>query len=305
MSAALFDPDDTSTIGSRLVSALAQRVGSLSLLSGPDRLGGGLDTYVYGFPPAGEGAAGEWAKPLILRVYPSPDQGPKAEREFAVQRFVSGLRFPAPRPMLVEPNASIVGLPFMVMQRVPGTPVLDCFKNPFLIPRMLTLLADTHARLHALPASGWPLPHDGPLVERLLPRTVDLVERFDLRGPRKGLEWLRANMDVVSKEDVSVCHTDFHFLNVLLDRHGRVSVVDWTDADVGDRHSDLARTTALFWLAPPLARSAVERTVLTWIRGYVSRGTCGGTSGTCLWTGSGCATGRPFMRRMPGHRCLA
>jgi aminoglycoside phosphotransferase (APT) family kinase protein len=55
----------------------------------------------------------------------------------------------------------------------------------------------------------------------------------------------------------------------MLSDEGETHVLDWSDAAVGDRHHDLARTLALFWLAPPLARSMLERLLLTAARGYL------------------------------------
>jgi aminoglycoside phosphotransferase (APT) family kinase protein len=58
-----------------------------------------------------------------------------------------------------------------------------------------------------------------------------------------------------------VCHGDFHPLNTLVDGDS-VSIIDWTDAGLGDRHCDLARTVALYDLAAIVATSSIERMVL-------------------------------------------
>lgn len=59
-----------------------------------------------------------------------------------------------------------------------------------------------------------------------------------------------------------MCHYDFHPMNALVDDDGRVAVIDWEGAGVGDRHSDLARTLVLFEWAPVVASSKPERAVL-------------------------------------------
>src|SRR5690606_35013519 len=77
----------------------------------------------------------------------------------------------------------------------------------------------------------------------------------------------------------SLCHGDFHPLNLLVDGEA-VAVIDWTDAGVGDRHCDVARTATLFHLAPIAASNALERRVLAvagpvlgrrYLRGYRER----------------------------------
>ena len=50
------------------------------------------------------------------------------------------------------------------------------------------------------------------------------------------------------------CHGDFHPLNVLVDGDTSM-VIDWTDAALGDRHGDVARTSLLFYFGAALATS--------------------------------------------------
>jgi aminoglycoside phosphotransferase (APT) family kinase protein len=50
-----------------------------------------------------------------------------------------------------------------------------------------------------------------------------------------------------------------------------MTLLDWPGADLGDRHCDVARTLALFWLASDFERSFVGRTVLRTLRGFIVR----------------------------------
>jgi len=112
--AAAFQPDDTRAIGAALVSFLAGRLGGGTLVEGPDRITGGRDTYVYGFRMSSASIPDDWLGPLILRVYATDREGPKAEREAAAQRFATERGFCAPRPLMVEVGAVPFGLPFMI-----------------------------------------------------------------------------------------------------------------------------------------------------------------------------------------------
>jgi aminoglycoside phosphotransferase (APT) family kinase protein len=58
-----------------------------------------------------------------------------------------------------------------------------------------------------------------------------------------------------------VCHGDFHPLNVVVDAE-KASVIDWTDAGLGPREADVARTCLIFHIAAIAAGSAVERVAL-------------------------------------------
>jgi len=59
----------------------------------------------------------------------------------------------------------------------------------------------------------------------------------------------------------AVCHGDFHPMNVIVSGR-RGAVIDWTDAGVGDRYGDVARTLLLFEIASIAASNAVERLAL-------------------------------------------
>ncbi len=271
MVAARFDPDDLILVGKALEASLKNELGAVAISDGPARVGHGLDTYIYGFRLEGDGLAAGWDGPLILRIFAAPHQEEKARRETAVQAFLSAAGFPAPRPLLVGGADNDLGLPFMIMERVPGSPMLDRFKNPLAIPGVLRRMADLHVRLHRVPLDGCPLAHDSPLVLRQLAGLHGQVQRYDLADLQGPLRWLEENRGVVEDEEPALLHNDFHPLNVILSDAGVEYVLDWSDAAIGDRHHDLARTLALFWLAPPLARSPVERLLLTAIRGYLIR----------------------------------
>ena len=75
----------------------------------------------------------------------------------------------------------------------------------------------------------------------------------------------------VRREEPAICHHDFHPLNVLVDGRNQLFVIDWSDAVVGDRNSDVARTAVLFLFARLGANSAAERLVLR-VAGGLFRG---------------------------------
>src|SRR5215471_5689068 len=86
-------------------------------LAEPVRIQGGFDTAIFGFtldrvPPA-------LAGPLILRLSRANADPARVRLETAVQNTLADMDFPAPRVMVTESDASILGGPFMVMRRVP------------------------------------------------------------------------------------------------------------------------------------------------------------------------------------------
>jgi aminoglycoside phosphotransferase (APT) family kinase protein len=262
-----FKPDDPAWVGERLTAYLRVRFSDLRVVEGPDRFGAGMDSYVYAIRVAGS-LPPEWARPLVLRIYPSLQQTEKAKRETDIQTYAADREFPAPRPLLLDESGAPFGLPFMIMERMPGSPAVDRIKNPLAVRGIIREMAALQVRLHTLPTDGCPLPYDGPMVDRLLSPTRELVERHRPPGLDGALGWLEEHAVIVRSEEPVLIHNDFHPLNILAEGR-RLSLVDWTDAALGDRHCDVARTLALLWLAAPLLKSPLARTALGLLRRYI------------------------------------
>jgi aminoglycoside phosphotransferase (APT) family kinase protein len=208
------------------------------------------------------------AAPLVLRVYPTVNQGPKAKREGDIQAFAAERGITVPRPLLVEPEIGSFGLPFMVMERALGEQAINALKNPLKIPRLVRDMTALQARLHTIPTEGCPLPYEAPLVDRLLEEPQDYVSRYNPPGLAAPLAWMKSHTDLVRDEEPVLVHLDFHPMNILTDGD-RMTLIDWADGTIGDRHADVGRTLALFWLAAPLLDSIVERTLLRMLRLYL------------------------------------
>lgn len=265
-----FDPADATEVATALLEYVADRlhVSGTVFREAPAPLGRGMDTRIYSFQLAPEGLAPQWSAPLVLRLFTSPDQADKAQREADVQRFAASQGYPAVEPLLLDRQAAGFDLPIMVMPRVDGEPMLDrAMFNPLSVGRLLGRMAELQVALHGLSIADCPLESGSPLVDRKLQ---------ELRGDSTGetdqalaLEWLEQHKASVSIEEAVLCHGDFHPLNILIDDAGTASVLDWSDAVLGDRHSDVARSAVMFWIAPIIAESTLERAVLRASRGYL------------------------------------
>ena len=150
------------------------------------------------------------------------------------------------------------------MEQVPGRTVLErvAFK-PAQAPASIDALATAHARLHQLDPARWPFPVDPGTweVDRRLAAAEAAGPPSD-EGLAKALRWLQEHRDVAQGEGPSICHYDFHPMNALVGDEGRLAVIDWEGAGIGDRHSDLARSLVLFEWAPVVASSRAERVAL-------------------------------------------
>jgi aminoglycoside phosphotransferase (APT) family kinase protein len=259
------DPSRPEQVGPALLDYLAARLGAADLrFAEPlEELTQGWETHIYAFRLAGEGLDATWARPLILRLYRGSYQPSTTVEEAALQRFVAERGYPAPRPLAVEPADGPLGWPFMVMERAPGVTMLDRMGgNPVAAFRSARRMADLQVALHRLPVEGCPLPSDGALVDRDLAFIAEMIARYGVdltEEMREALGWLEAHKGIVADEDVALCHHDFHPLNIMVDDAGRVAVIDWPGAALGDRHSDIAGTLVLLRTAPVDSPSLRER----------------------------------------------
>jgi aminoglycoside phosphotransferase (APT) family kinase protein len=230
---------------------------------------GGMATFIWFGWLGGAGLPDEYRGPLALRVFATDDEDPVLERESAILGFVAAAGYPVPCPLATARAANAdnpVGLPWMVMPKVPGRQLLEVLAAaPWSARARLRELAALQVALHRIPLAGSPLPADGALVDRWLEDKREQIE-----GPGDGranalLARMRTRADVVRDEVPVVCHGDFHPLNVLSRPLGsgfEHVVIDWTDSVAGDRHYDIARTVAIFRLASIVAGSGAERLVL-------------------------------------------
>ncbi len=235
------------TIAAPLLAYLRDRLGTaeLAFRQEPTAIPDGWETYIYRFqlqsstalPPA-------FARPLVLRVYANAQGSHRLRHEFAVQQHLHGLGYPVPEPLAREMDSQILGGPFMLMEWVPGRTLLDLlFRQPWRILRGPGRMAQLHARLHQLPVRDFPGP-PGPFLDRQLAQLRTQIATYDLDGLRPGLAWLQEHRPPTNAA-ASIVHLDFHPINLLFQGLQGRAVLDWSDADVGDRHADVAVTLML------------------------------------------------------------
>jgi aminoglycoside phosphotransferase (APT) family kinase protein len=124
----------------------------------------------------------------------------------------------------------------------------DLLWHPWRLIHGPTEMADCHVRLHTLPARGFP-DADGPFLERHLHDIAAIIDGQALFGLRRGLDWLWHHRP--PEPDVPrILHLDFHPVNLMVQGGNCQGVLDWAEADVGDRHADVATTLVLIWSAP-------------------------------------------------------
>ncbi len=220
----------------------------------PVRVLGGYDNTIYSFNL--KDAAKDWSGPLILRVLRSETDPAQARFEAILQSAIAEQGYPAPRPLHVCEDRSILGGAFMVMDRVPGRVMLDFFFRPTpMFLRASKLLAEAQAQLHAID----PLPIVAALdAAGRVPEQLSLEHDFEylgghidearLDGLRPAFGWLIEHRPPASA--AVICHGDFHPINILIDQGAISGVVDWGGVRLADPAYDVGVTIALFKYGP-------------------------------------------------------
>lgn len=258
------DPTDGRAVRDAWSEWLADRSPTTSVdgdLTAPD---GGMSTFIWFAdlvdPPVG------WPAAVAVRIFGRADEAATATRESAVMEHVAVHRIPVPVPLAVAaaPEANPLGLPFVVLPRVPGRTLLaEIVATPWRFRRAIDDLAALAAAIHAVPIDGLDLPTAPPLVDRWRARLRADADADSVVTPL--LDRLDDHAERVRVERPVLCHGDYHPLNVLSTRAASGwdhQIIDWTDAVIGDREFDVARTAGLMSLASIAAEAATERVVL-------------------------------------------
>ena len=212
---------------------------------------GGYDAAIYRFSLSGVQAP--LSNNLVLRLFPSIQAADKATYEGAVQNALVREGYPAAAAHVVCADKSVLGGAFIVMERLPGEPLLGAPAN-----LQSTLLGETHADLHAI--------NPDRLIDSLQSLGMDrfrMDDRLnwldrrtaDLPTLRRSFEWILGNRPEEPRQ-LSICHGDFHKLNVLFKNGKATGVLDWSAFAICESAYDVAGTWVTFNI---LSRRLIER----------------------------------------------
>ena len=286
---------ETPDLSQRLLEDLRQRLDAPALQwrEPPERLEGGFENLTAALRL--EGAPSNLSGPLILRRF-RPDRDPAGIRfESAVHSAVARQHYPAPRVLLHCEDPEPIDGAYLLMERLPGHILLGEVAHIDQVfttlgstlrhaPRMVSEalgriprdMARMHARLHGLDAKAVASAVEcaGFSVDSFTARgrLDDLTRRAteaSLDGLRPAIDWL--HREYREPAERVVCHADFHFLNMLVDRKRVTGIIDWSfqhvcfdapEFDVGNTRAVL--DIDLPGLPPPVRRvlQAVQRRLL-------------------------------------------
>lgn len=262
------DPADD--LAARFTAWLADTYGGpVSTVGTVERNASGFDSEIWYVQVTGDCLPDAWRVPLVLRVKPDVERGAEAHREAEVAAWLVDRGYPAPPVLAVLDAGELTDRPMQVMVRAPGVALLDRVRRaPWSARAQLRALADLQIRLHGLDPDGFPVGDD--LLDRRLRLTRQVAEELAHADLASGLARVDALASRLRDAPPAVCHGDFHPLNVL-SGDDQLTVIDWTDAGIGDRHGDAARTVLLFGLAAVASSDPMERRVLGVVGPWLGR----------------------------------
>ena len=198
---------------------------------------GGLDaaTYALDLEVAGE------RRELVVRIHTLENErdGDAARRYWkAISGIPESARLPVPRPVHLDAEGSLVGLPCLVMTRLPGAPLA----RPTNVERWIDELAGALAAIHSVNATALPVDYlraaePAAVVEARLERSTPKTHE---RLWREAADALRAAAPGVRSNGRVLTHHDFWFGNTLWTGDRLTGIVDWDDARIDDPAFDVA-----------------------------------------------------------------
>jgi aminoglycoside phosphotransferase (APT) family kinase protein len=270
LTAGIRNPAYAGDVAAALQSYFRARLGlsNLALAELPVAFLNGWETHSYHFRlQSPEKLPSTFARPLTVRIYCNSAGLPRARREFVVQHHLYQLQYPVAEPLLLEEDCSYFGGPFLIMAEVCGPALLQSLlRRPWKIIRGPVEMAIVHVRLHQLPTEGFPaLP--GCLLTRRLDEMAAAIRDHGLSGLRFGFDWLFLNRPD-QPQDPKIVHLDFHPLNLIEEKNRSLVVLDWNEADLGDRHADVGTTLMLMDCLPGVKAMHLQRLLLRTGRFY-------------------------------------
>lgn len=283
------DPEQSQTLAPALLGLLRASLGEqVEFEQEPRRLLGGNQTFVHTFRLAR--TTPPWDAPLVLRILRPHLNEAEVLFETVVQNALAPL---APRVLLHDLDPTLFGGAFQIMERAPGRALLmgdigQDTKGITVLRSFVTelpkaafgswprLLAEAHARLHALPPEPVVDALDAVgMGERLdLARRIDLIEgsaeELGLAELRPVLAWLRESEPALPGRRV-VCHGDL-FPNQVFAENGRVvKVIDWADITLAPPEFDLGVICAGIESVPLHGFGALQRHLVQRFRSSYER----------------------------------
>ena len=212
----------------------------------------GWEAELYSFVVEHEEGGRTLREERVARVYQGNVATQKAMGEFKVISGLAGTGYPVPDVFHLETDGTLLGGPFIIMERVRGRSLSEAYhaSDEEEARNLMEEFTRIWVDLHNLDGASL-FPEDFPRGDTrdYLDGMLSYAEkRIDERGIgwlQPVIDWLEERRSGVTPEGLSILHQDYHTENVMLRDDGSLVVLDWTAAMAGDYRADLAWTLLL------------------------------------------------------------
>ncbi|MHA2046245.1 MAG: phosphotransferase family protein [Candidatus Thorarchaeota archaeon] len=213
----------------------------------------GWETQIYSFDFEWKTKSRKMKEGLIVRVY-SPGVGKvKAERESTVMTQLSRVGYPVPRIHVTETDGSVLGNPFIIMDRIEGSTLNDKFgqsdvendKWVMVFSRLFVKLHKLDWKYFAADSQSYHPEDPYYIIKSKITEVKEALQHHGKIELSPIADWLHKRVDSVPCERPSIIHGDFHPMNIMIDNQLNPFVIDWGAAKISDFRSDLAWTLLL------------------------------------------------------------
>ncbi|PSR14294.1 MAG: phosphotransferase family protein [Bacteroidetes bacterium] len=225
---------------------------------------------------------GEW----VLRQPPRGANIKSAHdmaREFRVLQTLQGIYGRIPEPIHLCEDASILGSPFYLMERVKGlilrnSPPPGYDLNPTRMRAISGAAVDNLAMLHQIDITSTGLLELGKPEGYTARQVTGWIKRYrnaqtdDIAALDQLADWMEKNQ--TPDDYPGLIHNDYKYDNLVLDQDepARIlAVLDWEMATVGDTRMDLGTSLAYWCEAPEAEVMQLAASNLTWLPGNLTR----------------------------------
>jgi aminoglycoside phosphotransferase (APT) family kinase protein len=190
-------------------------------------------------------------------VFGSYDRGEKARREFKTLELCQEYGIPVPRPLYLDEEGAILGIPGIVTDHVPGEMVLSPGEPLDCARAMATVLVKIHSVSGDARAQSFLLDAN---AEATWFARSEAVPDYMAAHPDGAAVWqaVRALLPEVQPVPPTLVHIDYWLGNVLWDRGRIAAVVDWEEAACGDPGIDVAYCRMDMYLNDMLGPQAAD-----------------------------------------------
>ena len=186
----------------------------------------------------------------VLRIFSGDGAAKKASKEYYLMKKLHTIGYSVPPVYNLETSSEIIGKPFIIMEQIMGKTLDATYQNESPQGKLkgVSKLVELFVRLHNLDASEFtdiPDLSSSDSIPRYLHYFKSTRDDF-AHWMTPVIDWIIENEPNEASLCRSLCHMDYHGMNVMIDENDQPFVIDWGASTLGDYRLDLAWTILLY-----------------------------------------------------------